>query len=141
MTDNELLAALSKMIEPLNSDIKGIHTRLDKMDERFDKMDEQFGEMKEHVATMQTQLNAVDDRLSIVDKRTVQTQIFLENEISQKIELIGEGHDFLKQRLDNALTIEKAREAMGLKITNLQIEVKKINETLEEYKKELQKIS
>ena len=36
-------------------------------------------------------------------KIALRTQMLLENEISAKIDVIGEGHDFLKMRLESAL--------------------------------------
>ena len=57
-------------------------------------------------------------------------KVTLENDISRKIDIIGEGHDFLKQRLDEALLMEKKREAMELELINLRMDVKKIKEHL-----------
>ena len=56
----------------------------------------------------------------------LRTQMTLENEISRKIDAIGEGHDFLKMRLNDAMQLELKREQMELEIMNLRMEVKKI---------------
>lgn len=63
-------------------------------------------------------------------KTSQRTQLLLENEISKKIDLIGEGHDFLKMRLNGALKMEQQREQMGLEIINLRMDVDKIKSYL-----------
>lgn len=54
------------------------------------------------------------------------TQVFLENEISRKINIIGEGHEFLNLRLDDALSFKSKSERMELEVLDLRMEVKKI---------------
>lgn len=38
------------------------------------------------------------EKLEALDQKVTKTQLTIENEISRKIDIIGEGHDFLKQR-------------------------------------------
>ena len=67
-----------------------------------------------------------NERIDQVKDMVLQTQLLIENEISKKINIIGDGHDFLKMRLDEALRLEKVRERMELEIMDLRMEVKKI---------------
>ena len=67
----------------------------------------------------------------MVDQKVAKTNLTIENDISKKIDIIGEGHDFLKQRLDEALQMEKKRESMELELINLRMEIKKIKEHLD----------
>lgn len=71
------------------------------------------------------------EKLEALDRKVTKTQIIIENDISRKIDIIGEGHDFLKQRLDDALQMEKKRESMELELINLRMEIKKIKEYLD----------
>ena len=64
-------------------------------------------------------------------KIVLRTQMLLENEISSKIDVIGEGHDFLKMRLEEALQMESKRERMELEILNLSMKVKAIDSRLD----------
>ncbi len=64
-------------------------------------------------------------------KIALRTQMLLENEISSKIDVIGEGHDFLKMRLEEALQMESKRERMELEILNLSMKVKAIERRLD----------
>lgn len=62
---------------------------------------------------------------------TVNTQLILENDISKKIDIIGEGHDFLKDGLNRALQMETKREKMELEIISLRMDVNKIKKHLD----------
>lgn len=73
----------------------------------------------------------IEERTTGIEERTARIELTIENDISKKIDIIGEGHDFLKQRLDDALQMEKKRESMELEIINLWMEVKKIKEHLD----------
>lgn len=75
-------------------------------------------------------LDALNQKIEMVDQKVTKTNITIEHDISKKIDIIGEGHDFLKQRLDEALQMEKKRESMELELINLRMEIKKIKEHL-----------
>jgi len=77
---------------------------------------------------LKKQVSSLDEKLTT---ETTKIKISLENDISKKIDIIGEGHDFLKQRLDDALQMEKKRENMELELINLRMEIKKIKEHLD----------
>lgn len=76
-------------------------------------------------------LKEVNERTTRIEERTTRIELTVENEISKKIDIIGESHDFLKQRLDEALQMEKKRESMELELINLRMEIKKIKEHLD----------
>lgn len=76
-------------------------------------------------------LDSLNQKIDKVDQKVTKTNLTIENEISRKIDIIGEGHDFLKQRLDDALQMEKKRESMELELINLRLEIKKIKEHLD----------
>lgn len=76
-------------------------------------------------------LKEVNERTTRIEERTTRIELTIENEISKKIDIIGDGHDFLKQRLDDALQMEKKRESMELELINLRMEIKKIKEHLD----------
>lgn len=79
-------------------------------------------------------LDGMDQKISALNQKvtdeTTKIKITLENDIGKKIDVIGEGHDFLKQRLEEALQMEKKRESMELELINLRMEIRKIKEHL-----------
>lgn len=75
-------------------------------------------------------LDVMGRDISGVKDEMTKTRLVMENEISRKIDIIGEGHDFLKQRLDEALLMEKKRESMELELVNQRMDLKKLKEHL-----------
>jgi len=71
------------------------------------------------------------EKLDELDRKVTSVRITLENDTNKKIDIIGEGHDFLKKRLNEALQMEQKREHMELELINLRMEIKKIKEHLD----------
>ena len=95
--------------------------------EKLDYLTDDMQSVKQEVQSVRKDMRSMDLRLS---SEIQKLKVTLENDISRKIDIIGEGHDFLKQRLDEALLMEKKREAMELELINLRMDVKKIKEHL-----------
>lgn len=73
----------------------------------------------------------IEDRVTGIEDRVTRMELTIENDISKKIDMIGEGCDFLKQRLDEALQFEKKREGMELELINHRMEIYKIKDGLD----------
>ena len=95
--------------------------------EKLDYLTDDMQSVKQEVQSVRKDMRSMDLRLS---SEIQKLKVTLENDISRKIDIIGEGHDFLKQRLDEALLMEKKREAMELELINLRMDVKKIKKHL-----------
>lgn len=73
----------------------------------------------------------IEDRVTGIEDRVTRMELTIENGISKKIDMIGEGSDFLKQRLDEALQFGKKREGMQLELINHRMEINKIKDGLD----------
>lgn len=89
---------------------------------------EKLQKMEEKITQVQQELK---QEITQVQEEVTKNRLILENDISRKIDVIGEGHDFLKMRLNDALSMDLKREAMELQIINLRMEVSKIKEKLD----------
>lgn len=89
MSDNELLLAISNIVE------KQVESVKQELTQKIDKIQEEV----------------------------TKNRLILENDISRKIDVIREGHDFLKMHLNNALSLDLKREAIEIQIINLRMEV------------------
>ena len=127
----ETLNLILSELKNLRGDISRLETRFDRMETRLDQLETRLDQMDIRLDRIETRLDQMDTRLDRMEKDVFNTRLLVENEISKKIDIIGEGHDFLKQHLSDALKMEKKRERMELEIVNLQIEVKKIKEHLD----------
>lgn len=80
------------------------------------KLDLLGSQMNDGFETLNERINLIDEKVDRVDQKLARTNVTIENEISKKIDIIGEGHDFLKQRLDEALQMEikKIKEHLNI---------------------------
>ena len=116
LTTNERLNQTNERLDQTNQRLDQTNQRLDQTNQKLDQTSE----------TLEQKIGQCNESINQVRDMTLQTQLLIENEISPKINIIGEGHDFLKMRLEEALRLEKARERMELEIVDLRMEVKKI---------------
>ena len=126
----EKLDALTKEVHEIkeetlttNEKLNQTNERLDQTNQRLDQTNQKLDQTSE---TLEQKIGQCNESINQVRDMALQTQLLIENEISKKINIIGEGHDFLKMRLEEALRLEKARERMELEIVDLRMEVKKI---------------
>jgi len=73
----------------------------------------------------------IEDRVTGIEDRVTRMELTIGNDISKKIDMTGEGRDFLKQRLDEALQFEKKREGMEWERINHRMEINKIKDRLD----------
>ncbi len=74
--------------------------------------------------------NETKEEVKELKKEVKQLRTVIEHDIRKQIQLIGEGHDFLKMKLDMAINMEKERERMWLEIVNLRMDMRVVKEKL-----------
>ena len=105
----------------------GCDARLEGLVERFVGLEGRFVGLEDRFTQSEA---ATDLRFNRVEQTLESMGLMLENEISKKIDANGEGHDYLKRNLDDALRVEKDKEWMELNILNLRMDVRKIKDKL-----------
>ena len=75
--------------------------------EKLDYLTDDMQSVKQEVQSVRTDMRSMDLRLS---SEIQKLKVTMEKDISRKIDINGEGHDFLKTRLDEAILMEKKRE-------------------------------
>ena len=105
----------------------GLEGRFVGLEDRFVGLEGRFVGLEDRFTQSEA---ATDLRFNRVEQTLESMGLMLENEISKKIDAIGEGHDYLKRNLDDALRVEKDKEWMELNILNLRMDVRKIKDKL-----------
>ena len=105
----------------------GLEGRFVGLEDRFVGLEGRFVGLEDRFTQSEA---ATDLRFNRVEQKLELMGLMLENEISKKIDAIGEGHDYLKRNLDDALRGEKDKEWMELNILNLRMDVRKIKDKL-----------
>ena len=108
--------------------------KLDLVLQKLDTMEQEMGSMKQEMNSMERRLSS---RMDAMEERLTRVQVTLENETNQKIDVIGEGHDFLIKHLGKALQMEKKNERMELEILNLKMEVRNMGSDIGDFKRKL----
>ncbi len=105
----------------------GLEGRFVGLEDRFVGLEGRFVGLEDRFTQSEA---ATDLRFNRVEQTLESMGLMLENEISKKIDANGEGHDYLKRNLDDALRVEKDKEWMELNILNLRMDVRKIKDKL-----------
>lgn len=113
MTDNELLKAMSDMmqaqLEPLRNDMQELKSKVDNIDER---------------------VSSVESKVDSIDRKVTSVELTLENETNPNIKAIAEGHLDLSRKLDDALKVENEKEMLLIRVTVLENELRKVKESI-----------
>lgn len=59
-----------------------------------------LAEMKSEMSEMKSEISGIKEKLEEVDQRSIRTQVLLETEIRDKIQLLFDGHELIKEKLD-----------------------------------------
>ena len=120
-------AGLEDRFVGLEDRFAGLEGRFVGLEDRFAGLEGRFVGLEDRFTQSEA---ATDLRFNRVEQKLESMGLMLENEISKKIDAIGEGHDYLKRNLDDALRVEKDKEWMELNILNLRMDVRKIKDKL-----------
>ena len=104
------------------------------MEEKLDLILQEIGSLKQEMGSMKQELTA---RIDTLEDKVTKVQLTLENETNKKINIIGEGHDLLKERLAEALQMEKKNERMELEILDMKIHMRDIDYDISNLKRAL----
>ena len=120
-------AGLEDRFVGLEDRFAGLEGRFVGLEDRFVGLEGRFVGLEDRFTQSEA---ATDLRFNRVEQTLESMGLMLENEISKKIDANGEGHDYLKRNLDDALRVEKDKEWMELNILNLRMDVRKIKDKL-----------
>lgn len=113
MNEQALLAAIGVMLdeklEPVKADITEIKDRLDKVEERTKKIEE----------------------------RTTKLEITIENQVDRMIKLLGEGHESLRQTIEERLATKEQQEESDIRTFALEEATKKHTVQIEELQEKI----
>ena len=87
--------------------------------EELRQMNKTMSEMKSDISELKSDVSELKD-----------LYLLIENDISKKINIIGEGHFFVMKNLKELRGFQEEKERMELKILDLQIELKRIKRHL-----------
>lgn len=128
----------------MSDETRMILEKLGQIDENVQEMKADIAELKSDVAVLKAEMQEVKKEISVLKKEMEEvksrlvklefeqkeTRVVVENEISRKINVIGEGHSFVMHALDELRGFQKDKETMDIRILDLEIEMKKVKKYL-----------
>lgn len=117
MTDNELLLAISNMMdEKLKNNLAPIENRLTNIENK--------------VSTIEHRLTDVENRLANVESDTSTTKLLLENEIRVNIQRVAEGHLDLSRNMHEVMKPSNEIEMLAIKVRMLETDMREIKQKI-----------
>ena len=140
----EELRQMNKTMSEMKSDISELKSDVSELKADVAVLKTDVAVLKTDVAVLKTDVAVLKTEVSILksEMRTVKDDIanleagqrdlylLIENDISKKINIIGEGHFFVMKNLKELRGFQEEKEMMDLKILDLQIEMKRVKRYL-----------
>lgn len=120
---NESLVEMRADIKELKEDVSGLKTDVSGL-----KVD--VAGLKTDVAVLKTDVADLKTRVTSLEEGQKALHALIENDVSKKITIIGEGHFFVMKALNELRGFQDEKEMMDLKILDLQIDMKRVKRHL-----------
>ena len=124
-------ARIEDRVTGIEDKVAVIENRVTGIENKVEGIEDRVTGIENKVAVIEDRVTGIENRVTRIEDRVTRMELTIENDISKKIDIIGEGHDFLKQRLDEALQFEKKREGMELELINHRMEINKMKDRLD----------
>ena len=124
-------ARIEDRVTGIEDKVAVIEDRVTGIENKVEGIEDRVTGIENKVAVIEDRVTGIENRVTRIEDRVTRMELTIENDISKKIDIIGEGHDFLKQRLDEALQFEKKREGMELELINHRMEINKMKDRLD----------
>ena len=139
MSDNELLLALSEMMDnklkPLNEKISKIETDMNQGFEKISKIETDMNQGFDKISKIETDMNQGFDKINKIEADMNhgfnKVSVILENEIRPDIKLLAENYLPAAKRYEKAL----------LETENMKADIELLKKVVTEHSEKLQKIS
>ena len=133
----EELRQMNKTMSEMRSDISELKSDVSELKADVAVLKTDVAVLKTDVAVMKTEVSilkrdmrTVKDDIADLEAGQRDLYLLIENDISKKINIIGEGHFFVMKNLKELRGFQEEKEMMDLKILDLQIEMKRVKRYL-----------
>ena len=133
----EELRQMNKTMSEMRSDISELKSDVSELKADVAVLKTDVAVLKTDVAVMKTEVSilkrdmrTVKDDIADLEAGQRDLYLLIENDISKKINIIGEGHFFVMKNLKELRGFQEEKEMMDLKILDLQIEMKRVKRHL-----------
>ena len=127
---NESLVEMRADIKELKEDVSGLKTDVSGLKVDVAGLKTDVAGLKTDVAVLKTDVADLKTRVTSLEEGQKALHALIENDVSKKITIIGEGHFFVMKALNELRGFQDEKEMMDLKILDLQIDMKRVKRHL-----------
>ena len=124
------VAGLKTDVAELKTDVAGLKTDVAELKTDVAVLKTDVTNLKSEVSQMKSDMVVLNSGVEKLEERQRELCMLVENDISKKINIVGDGHFFVMKSLNDLRGFQNEKERMDLKIIDLQIEVTKIKNYL-----------
>lgn len=129
MNTEQMLEVILQKINSMDARMENVENKIDSMDARMGVIETRMESMENRMESMENRMDSMEDRVKLLEalpQQVKEIQLTLENEVSKKINIIADGHLDLSRKLDEALTFQKEKERILLRVTSLEGDVQRM---------------
>ena len=126
----EELRQMNKTMSEMRSDISELKSDVSELKADVAVLKTDVAVLKTEVSILKSDMRTVKDDIADLEAGQRDLYLLIENDISKKINIIGEGHFFVMKNLKELRGFQEEKEMMDLKILDLQIEMKRVKRYL-----------
>ena len=117
-------------------DLQAIAEMLDqKLDEKLEPIKEGMTRLEERTERLEERTERIEERTKRLEERTTKIEITIENQVDRAIKLLGEGHESLRQTINERLVTKEQMEKDEARIFALEEIAKQHISQIEELQK------
>lgn len=110
-------------LETIDAGMKELRGDVQELKSDVSELKTDVAVLKSDVAGLKSDVQALDYRVDKLEKNQIELKMVYENELRKNINTIAEGHAYLKQKLEEAVALQRDKERMELDISALKMDM------------------
>jgi len=105
---------------PMTEETKLILEKIDQINQKIDGVNQKLDE----------KVDGICQKLDKLEQKVTSIEITVENELTERIEIVADGHLDIYRRLDEALKVENEKEMLKIRVNILEHDVRRVKEKI-----------
>lgn len=114
------ITGIEERVTGIEERVTGIEERVTGIEERVTGIEERVTRIEERVAGLEERVTGIEERLAATEKETRELKVLMENETNRAVNLVLEGHEGLRQMIEEHLVTKEEREQDRIRIHTLE---------------------
>jgi len=138
--DQKLEEKMASFNQKLEEKTAGIDQKLEektagidqKLEEKMASFNQKLGEKTAGInQKLEEKTASINQKLDKLNQKVTSIEMTVENELTERISIVAEGHVDLYRKLDEALKVENEKEMLSMRVNILEHEVRRVAEKIE----------